>query len=259
MRNVAAIPAVGLLAGVAAGCYFPSAPLGGLRAIVLASLAVAGIAWRHKSPRALVALVAWTFCLGGAALGASAWDRAWRPPLLAAYDALGGARADSALAVLTGRLRADAAPTASGVSLSLDVLSVSAANERAAFGGPSGKPLGGAIVTVVGELGPERMGEWRAGRVVRAPAELRRASVYLDPGVPDHERELAARGTRLVGTVKSAALVEVLAHGTPVQEWLAVGAGVLPPRHRRRRRPVQRALGRDRRRDRDRRSHGAGR
>ena len=45
------------------------------------------------------------------------------------------------------------------------------------------------------------------------PVTLRRPSRYLDPGVPDHERALARRGTRLVGTVKSGALVEVLARG----------------------------------------------
>jgi competence protein ComEC len=69
---------------------------------------------------------------------------------------------------------------------------------------------GGIVVTVVGSLAAERMDEWRAGRRVRLPVMLHRPSRYLDPGVPDHERALARRGTTLVGTVKSGALVEVL-------------------------------------------------
>ena len=50
---------------------------------------------------------------------------------------------------------------------------------------------------------------------------LRRPSRYLDPGVPDHERALARRGTALVGTTKSGALVEVLARGSWIDEGLA--------------------------------------
>ncbi|MBI3491799.1 MAG: DNA internalization-related competence protein ComEC/Rec2, partial [Acidobacteria bacterium] len=48
-----------------------------------------------------------------------------------------------------------------------------------------------------------------------------RPSRYLDPGVPDHERALARRGTTLVGTTKSGALIEVLARGTWIDERLA--------------------------------------
>ncbi len=50
------------------------------------------------------------------------------------------------------------------------------------------------------------------------PVQLRRPSRYLDPGVPDYERALARRGTTLVGTVKSGALVEVLAAAGRVDE-----------------------------------------
>ena len=80
---------------------------------------------------------------------------------------------------------------------------------------------GGIVVTVVGSLAAERLDEWRAGRRVRLPVQLRRPSRYLDPGVPDQERALARRGTTLVGTVKSGALVDVLARGS----WLDGGDG----------------------------------
>jgi competence protein ComEC len=53
------------------------------------------------------------------------------------------------------------------------------------------------------------------------PVTLRRPSRYLDPGVPDHERALARRGTTLVGTVKSGALVEVVARGSWIDETMA--------------------------------------
>ena len=221
MRSVAAIPAAGLLAGVALGTYLPSLPVHGARAIMAVSFLAAGIAWRQRRAWALLALVGWTFLLGGAVLGASAWSRAWRPPLLGAYESLRSRAGDAELVVVTGRLRTDAAPTPSGVSLSLDVLAIGAPDEASEFSGRRGAPLGGAILTVLGEMGRERMGEWRAGRRVRTPAVLRRPSVYLDPGVADHERQLAARGTRLVGTVKSGALVEVVARGSRTREWLA--------------------------------------
>src|SRR5207249_4834501 len=43
----------------------------------------------------------------------------------------------------------------------------------------------------------------------------------LDPGVPDHEKALARRGTTLVGSVKSGALVEVLQRGSRLDEAIA--------------------------------------
>ncbi len=108
------------------------------------------------------------------------------------------------------------------MSLSVDVRSVRAPGGATGLGDArQRRSLGGVVVTVVGDLAAGRQGEWRAGRLVRMPVELRRPSIYLDPGVPDHERELAARGTRLVGTVKSGALVEVIDDGTRIDEWMA--------------------------------------
>ena len=92
----------------------------------------------------------------------------------------------------------------------------------------------------------ERVAEWRAGRIIRVPVQLRRPSRYLDPGVPDDERALARRGTTLVGSVKSGALVEVVEKGawpaekaaslrsfarraiaTAVGRWSARSAGIV--------------------------------
>src|SRR4029453_9730728 len=60
--------------------------------------------------------------------------------------------------------------------------------------------------------------QWRAGRTVRATVLLRRPVPFRDPGVPDDVRLLARRGVGLVGSVKSAALVDVVRRGGPVAE-----------------------------------------
>ena len=115
-------------------------------------------------------------------------------------------------AVVRGRLRTDAALTPSGVSLSVDVEGLE---------GRDGETTGGIIVTVAGSLATDRLDEWRAGRLVRMPVQLRRPSRYLNPGVPDQERALARRGTRLVGTVKSGALVDLLARASVLDEAMS--------------------------------------
>ena len=158
-------------------------------------------------------------------LAGDAWHRAWRPSLRIAFEQIARAQRaraadegrrlpedDEAFAVVEGVLRADATPTESGVSLSVAVASLSGEREapRSAKAFAERPITGGIVVTVVGSLAAERMDEWRAGRRVRLPVMLHRPSRYLDPGVPDHERALARRGTTLVGTVKSGALVEVL-------------------------------------------------
>ncbi len=123
---------------------------------------------------------------------------------------------------------------------------------------PSCATRGGVRLSVAGTLAPGAMGEWRKGREVRVAASLREPTTYRNPGVPDEQRALARRGIALVGSVKSAAMVEVTAPGSRRDEWASafrawvrsvlVGHG----------RALERALGRRRRRDRDRRSHGAG-
>jgi competence protein ComEC len=111
---------------------------------------------------------------------------------------------------LEGILREDAVITPFGVSLALDVDRV------------DGRRLtGGVRLTVTGELAQMHAGEWRRGRRVRLPASLREPSRYSDPGVSDDNAALARRGFSLVGSVKSAALVERLAAGSRMQEAAA--------------------------------------
>jgi competence protein ComEC len=240
----------------------------------------------HRRDWLFIVVVTLGFFSGGSLLSSVEWQRAWRPPLRVAFEALAraeraGAAArgrrmpedDEAFAIVEGILRADAAPSENGVSLSVMVdwlegapaatpsglprgVSESArrgsdagvpAFAKATAGPPklarigvraeaegptaTGKKLttdavravtGGIVVTIVGTLAAEHIGDWRAGRRVRMPVMLRRPSRYLNPGVPDFERALARRGTTLVGSVKSGALVEVLARGSFLDEALGV-------------------------------------
>src|SRR2546428_843029 len=240
MRSAAAVPAFGLLAGSACGLFAADVPLiPGLTLLVVCGL-TAAVGWWARRSRVLVAAVGLAFFVGGVLLAADAWHHIWRSSLRTAFEELaqaGRAEAaaegrtppeeESAFAIVTGNLTADATPSASGASLSIDVDGLQGVVPlfREAAPGKGVGPLfptaavrGGILATIVGSLVSERMDEWRAGRRVRVPIQLRRPSRYLDPGVPDHERALARRGTILVGTVKSAALVEIVAPATWIDE-----------------------------------------
>jgi competence protein ComEC len=93
--------------------------------------------------------------------------------------------------------------------------------ERASAGACFEPVVGGVSLTVAGVLAADAVGEWRAGRTIRATAVLRRPARYLNEGVPDFERMLARRGITLVGSVKSAALVRVIAPGSWTEETAA--------------------------------------
>ena len=146
------------------------------------------------------------------------------------------------LVSMTGTLRADATVRATGVLLSVDVheierLDVSSSGIRS---GPpsrgSNRPgerghrrlardrhgtavRGGVLLTVAGELGLKQASQWRRGRRIRAPAQVRLPTTYQNPGAGDEAQDLARRGSVLVGSVKSAVLVEFVARDDMVGEW----------------------------------------
>jgi competence protein ComEC len=244
VRTIAAIPAIGLLSGAAVGISLPT--LHPLLIFVAASCAVVGVilAWLLRSTHWFGSAVGATFFIGGLVLGTVAWHDAWRPSLRVAFDALArDARGrailegrhppvdDEAFAIVTGTLRSDASPTESGVSISMDVDELvdpfvpSGPSCASCPSSPSRPATGGLVATVVGSLAAERVDQWRSGRRVRFPVSFHRPSRYLDPGVPDHERALARRGTALVGTVKSGALVEVVAGGSAFDEAMSAVRG----------------------------------
>ena len=232
MQAIAAIPTAALLAGSTFGLIFSELPLVPGFLIVLAAVAVAWWAWRSSRSTLLIASVSLGFAAGGFLLAVDAWRSAWNPPLVAMFETAArtereeAARAgrilpedDSAALWITGVLNADAAVREDSVSLNVSVRSA-ASPARPAFPAPPVPParLGGVMLTVSGQLALRDAERWRAGRTIRVPAQLRRPSRYLDPGVPDEERSFARRGTRLVGVVKSAALVEVVENGNTLQE-----------------------------------------
>jgi competence protein ComEC len=207
--------AIATAAGVAAGVFLdPSLttlPAQWLAAwFILATFVVAA--------RGMLTLARWgiaaTLIPLGVLLGGAAEHRALHPPLRQFLeDRLGGYSIDSRLVErhdtpveIEGRLIEDAFQTEAGASLRLHV-------ERVSAGACLEPTAGGVSLTVQGVLAGDAVGEWRAGRVVRTTAVLRRPATYRNEGVPDLERIMARRGIALVGTVKSAALVRVVARG----------------------------------------------
>ncbi|MGH9141393.1 MAG: hypothetical protein ACRD2I_09655, partial [Vicinamibacterales bacterium] len=204
MRAVAAIPAIGLLAGAAFGLLVSDLPQRPTVSVLIACGALAVWAWRADAGRVFAMLVVAGFFTGGALLAADAWRQAWRPSLRLAFERVAAAQRseaaaegrrlpedDEALLVVEGLLRADASPSESGVSLSVDVDSLprrdggleqgwDGRDERETFRiseASAERPVsGGIVVSVVGSLAAERMGDWRAGRRVRFPVTLRRPS-----------------------------------------------------------------------------------
>ena len=194
---------------------------------MLAAAGLAVAALRVDDSRRLAACVAVGFAAGGTLLGSEAWRHARQSPLRLVFDEL--ARVQRAQTVAAGRavpedapafafvegyLRADASQGVAGVSLNLAVDRIR---------GPDGEraTAGGVLINVAGSLAPSLMGQWRAGRRIRAPVELHRAARYLDEGVPDAERALQMRGTSLLATVKSGALVDMLARAGWMDERMA--------------------------------------
>jgi competence protein ComEC len=176
-----------------------------------------------------VGLVTGALLVGGS-LGHSAAACAYHPPILDWFASATGSRAP---VLLHGTIREDAAPTPTGASLVVDVERIGECGQGAHGGGVRRSPtlgrvelcergaLGGVRLSVAGTLAAASMGEWRAGRLVRVSATLREPVPYRNPGVPDERRALARRGIALVGSVKSAALVEIVDRGGPIDEWAA--------------------------------------
>jgi competence protein ComEC len=205
MRLLPVLLAGALATGIALALMTLPDPRVGLAAL-FTSAALAVIGFVRQSAHVVV----WAACAGvtasGVALGAHAEGRARHPAAVALVESAAG------VVVVSGVLLEDAAAGPGGVRLRLGIKSIDAAPV------PPGES---AALTVVGALAPETMGEWRAGRAIRAAAALRRPAHYLNPGVPDDRHALARRGLVLVGTVKSGALVEMLAHGSWRQECAA--------------------------------------
>ena len=217
MRVPASLVALPLLAGAAAGILLDdSTPERLILAAAAAAVfcALAGLAFFLDDLTAgvIVCVVAGAG-FGGYSLGAADTRGLVAPPLLAWFDALPAEREGPS--VIEGMLREDAAFVGYGVLLSVAVTAVGDP------GTPSEPTQGGVRLVVGGAASPDRTAAWRAGRRIRVPATLRRPLMFRDPGVPDDRRAQALRGVVLTGSVKSAALVDVLGPGAWLEERAA--------------------------------------
>lgn len=209
MSVPAVLPVLALVAGISAGVFARTGPgLSLVAAIVCWGAALA--AWHAGRPRALSAAALAGFAAVGVALGGAEARGALNPPLLAFYNDYQERRLDWPL-VVEGRLREDAAPGDFGVSLTINV-------ERVQTPCAWVPARGAARLSVSGALATQQRERWRAGRRIRAAATLRRPSGYRNPGAGDEDLALARRGLSLIGSVKSAALVEVVAQGHALAE-----------------------------------------
>ena len=215
MRWPAALPAIGFLGGTVLGWRAPELAVWPVAAAGLLAWAGCLAALAGPPRRAFVAAAGIGFACAGTLLGAHATRAAAHSPLAAWYEARASDPRSAEVAVVTGRLERDALPAEYGARLEVQV-------ERVRAAGRDMPLAGGLRVTVGGRFVAGRIEQWVAGRRVRMPVLLRRAPRYLNPGVGDQERRLAWRGVALLGSVKSALLVEVVERGEPWQE--AAGA-----------------------------------
>jgi competence protein ComEC len=222
--NLALLLALALVAGLAGGVLV-DARLALLESLTLsAAWSLALLAYRRMWPRVQLASLVTALLCAGWVLGEHAVDRALHTPLRALLDRrFGGFAIGEATEghpedplVVEGVLAGDAAVADVGVTLHIRV-------DRVWIDGAPHSVRGGISVGVGGSLHGPHIREWTAGRRIRAPARLGRPARFLNHGLPDQERALARRGVTLVGAIKSAALVEVVARG-PWWDEAAAGA-----------------------------------
>jgi competence protein ComEC len=212
--------AIPFLTGAAAAFFLPSPQISEILlacAALLGLIAAIGSYALGDRPDSAACIVV-AAALAGLSLGLSDVRRVYRTPLASWFEAT----PSGTTATFRGILVEDASPTTAGASLLLDVSAIETASP--------GRPLklsGGIRLSVAGTLLEDRLREWRAGRTVRVPAFLRQPSAYLNPGTPDERPALARKGIVLVGSVKSAALVEVVARGSLLREAAAALRGAI--------------------------------
>jgi competence protein ComEC len=221
VRTVGLLPGLAILAG--AVCASALGDLASLLFWLLPMLFVASVVcWYRDAARMTCLSLTLGFWACGVVLWARAADQALHPSLRAAlereiggFDIAGlGPERDHDPILARAILIEDASPRDGYVSLRV---AVTALRLRDVW-----HPVDGAVtVSVSGAASLGRVLAWRAQRTIQAPIAFRRPARFLNDGVPDFERALALDGTTLLGTVKSALLVDVLAHGGRIDELAA--------------------------------------
>ncbi|HVQ40907.1 MAG TPA: ComEC/Rec2 family competence protein [Vicinamibacterales bacterium] len=181
-----------VVCGIAAGLLTPVRPGDALGAAV----AAAALALLVRSRRAQMTLVGCCLGAGAMAHGAAARDHAFAPDLVRWFDAADQTSASGArdVVLVEGMLLADAVETTTGVRLDVETT----------------RPARGRVqLHVAGKFARSAARDWVAGRVVRAPATLKRPQALVNFGGPSPRWQVLRRPFGLVGSIKSAALVEV--------------------------------------------------
>ena len=212
--RVPAVPVfLALLAGGACAFVLPAWAMPWLAAAALAAwqLALVALVASRLLLFAAAALASIALSAGAAGLHEDALRRHAPVRTLAPPPGI-APRGDVTL--IEGIVMDDAAVSGETVSLRVRVT-------HASVGGMRLPLAGGVSLSVGGEPDAARWGAWTRGRRVALPAALRRPSRYVNDGVADGELASLRRGIALVGSVKSAALVDVTARASPLQERLA--------------------------------------
>ena len=115
--------------------------------------------------------------------------------------------------LVEGRLTRDRVPTEYGARLDLRIDRLRGADGWTAVDGGASVTVGGTLVAAQGDA-------WVKGRRLRMPV-TRPAAQYANPGVPNQRRALMRRGTSLLGSVKSALLIDVVESGPAWSEGAA--------------------------------------
>jgi competence protein ComEC len=216
MRAGAVIVAV-VVTGAAIGVVTPAPAVASLAlAIAIGSLALAAITPSHGVIARVLATAA--LGVGGVSHGAAARDRALAPDIDTwfAVAANADARLDAPVWV-AGRLMSDAVAAEGGVRLEVDVASVAESPDASPR-----RTRGVVQLHVGGTLAVSTVPDWTAGRRIVAPTLLRRPQVYRNPGGPSERWQRLRRPFALMGTVKSASLVEI----EPGAWWTEAAAAV---------------------------------
>ena len=218
----AALPAITLLVGVGLGVRLP-----GLS--VAAFVSLVGLTWVCTVAACLRGHSTWTtrlalisFLSVGVLLGAQATTDSVTSGLWQWYQRQSPTILERPL-VVEGRLKRDRLPTDYGARLDIEVDRVLSTGRWTAVDGGVSVTVGGTLAAIHGDA-------WVRGRRLRMPVTLRPAAQYANPGVPNQRHALMRRGTSLLGSVKSALLVEVIEAG---HEW-SEGAAAIRAQVRRR-------------------------
>lgn len=223
MRHPALALACPFVLGLAYGGFDPRC-LGLAELIAVAGAGTLGLALLAGSGGHTLrtgALAAAMVGVGGALGAHDGLERA-DPGLRRAFVQHTGERSDGGPVHVTGVLRTDAqAPREGGAFLLLTPTVVDGEPVRR-VGGPMAIRL-----SVAGTPAADAVRRWREGTTVRVPGYLRVPVSYRNPGGEDAALSLARRGVALVGSVKSAALVEIVAPASGLDAWAAdVRAGI---------------------------------